>query len=85
MEKHLDTNVTVRVASVETSEAESPDTFRSVTLETAYEGEAGGSITAYIPDEFYDSFMNFYREPDREFTGLLYSREGEIVLVYPRQ
>jgi len=85
LEKHLDTNVTVRVASVETSEAESPDTFRSVTLETAYEGEAGGSITAYIPDEFYDSFMNFYREPDREFTGLLYSRDGEIVLVYPRQ
>jgi endonuclease YncB( thermonuclease family) len=83
--KYLDSDVTVRVASVQASEAESPKSFRSVILETAYKGEAGGIITAYIPDEFYDSFINFYREPDREFTGLLYSREGEIVLVYPRQ
>ena len=85
IDAYLDTEVTVRVASVTPSEADSPETFRSVILETAYEGEEGGSIKAYIPDEFYDSFINYYREPDREFTGLLYSREGEAVMVYVRK
>jgi endonuclease YncB( thermonuclease family) len=85
LESHLDSEVTVRVASVAQSEAVSPDTFRAVQLQTAYEGEDGGSITAYIPDEFYDSFLNYYREPDREFTGLLYLRNGEVVMVYVRK
>lgn len=85
LDKHLNTDITVRIASVKESEAENPETFRSVTIETAYEGEAGGSVTAFIPDEFYDSFLNFYREPEREFTGLLYSNNGEVVLVYRRQ
>lgn len=85
LEKHLDSEVTVRVASVAQSDAASPESFRAVTLETAYDGEGGGSITAYIPDEFYDSFLNYYREPDREFTGLLYSRDGEVVMVYVRK
>jgi len=85
IDTHLDTQVTVHVASVTQSETTSPETFRSVTLQTAYEGEDGGSITAYIPDEFYDSFINYYREQGREFTGLLYSREGEVVMVYVRK
>jgi hypothetical protein len=82
---HLDTEVTVRVASVAQSDASSPESFRAVRLQTAYEGEDGGSITAFIPDEFYESFLNFYREPNREFTGLLYSRDGEVVMVFVRK
>jgi len=85
IDAHLDTEVTVRVDSVAQSDATSPESFRSVTLQTAYEGEDGGSITAYIPDEFYDSFINYYREPGREFTGLLYSREDDVVMVYVRK
>lgn len=85
LESHLDTEVTVRVASVAQSKADSPESFRAVTLQTAYEGEDGGAITAYIPDEFYDSFLNYYRESGREFTGLLYSRDGEVVMVYVRK
>jgi len=84
-ETHLDSEVTVRVASVAQSEAASPDTFRAVRLQTAYQGQDGGSITAFIPDEFYDSFLNYYREPGREFTGLLYERDGEVVMVYVRK
>lgn len=85
LENYLNTEVTVYVESVGLSEAESPDTFRSVKLQTANKGEDGGSITAYIPDEFYDSFINYYQEPGREFKGLLYSRNGETVMVYVRK
>lgn len=85
LDRYLNTEVTVQVASVSPSQLESPETFRAVTLQTAYQGEAGGSITAYIPDEYYDSFINYYREPGREFKGLLYSRDGEIVMVYVRK
>ncbi|MGZ0707235.1 helix-hairpin-helix domain-containing protein [Coraliomargarita sp. W4R53] len=85
IDAYLDTEVTVRVASVTPSEADSPESFRSVQLQTAYEGEDGDSITAYIPDEFYDSFINYYREPGREFSGLLHSREGVVVMVYVRK
>ncbi|WPJ94838.1 helix-hairpin-helix domain-containing protein [Coraliomargarita algicola] len=85
IDQYLDTEVTVHIASVRPSDTASPETFRSVILETAYQGESGGTITAYIPDEFYDSFINYYREPGREFKGLLYSRDGEIVMVYVRK
>jgi DNA uptake protein ComE-like DNA-binding protein len=83
--QYLNQEVTVRVASVTQSEVKSPDSFRSATLETAYEGETGGEITVFIPDEFYESFLNYYQEPEREFTGLLYEREGEVVMVYVRK
>jgi hypothetical protein len=83
--QYLNTDITLVIASVVSSEASSPDSFRSVRLETAYEGESGGGITAFIPDEFYDSFIQYYREPGRELTGLLYEREGETVLVYRRK
>lgn len=85
LQKYLNTDITLVIASVANSEASSPDSFRSVQLETAFEGEAGGNITAFIPDEFYDSFIQYYREPGRELTGLLYEREGETVLVYRRK
>ena len=85
LDKYLDTDITVHIASVQKSDAESPKTFRAVTIQTAYQGEEGGNVTAFVPDEFYDSFLNYYREPGREFTGLLYSNNGEVVLVYQRQ
>lgn len=85
LDAHLGTEVVVRVASVAQSDTESPESFRAVVLQTAYEGEDGGQITAFIPDEFYESFLNYYREPNREFTGLLYERDGEVVLVYVRK
>lgn len=85
LESHLNTEVTVRVASVAQSNTESPDSFRAVVLQTAHGDEDGEPITAFIPDEFYESFLNYYREPDREFTGLLYERGGEVVMVYMRK
>ncbi|HAV13521.1 MAG TPA: hypothetical protein DCX06_08550 [Opitutae bacterium] len=84
LENHLNTQVTLSIQSVSSNESVSPETFRSVTLHTASGGESGGSITAFIPDEFYDSFIQFYREPNRELTGLLYDRDGETVFVYQR-
>lgn len=83
--QYLNKDITLVIASVISSEANSPESFRSVRLKTAYEGESGGGITAFIPDEFYDSFIQYYREPGRELTGLLYEREGETVLVYRRK
>lgn len=85
LEKYLNTEVAVRVASVAQSDTVSPESFRAVVLQTAYQGEDGGQITAFIPDEFYESFINYYSEPGREFKGLLYSRAGEIVMVYVRK
>jgi DNA uptake protein ComE-like DNA-binding protein len=85
LEQYLDQEVVVVVDRVAAVETESPAGFRAVRLETAFKGEAGGSITTYLPDEFYDSFMQFYAEPGKEFTGLLYQQENEVVLVYRRQ
>jgi len=82
---YLNKDVTLSIASVSDSKVASPESFRSVTLYTAFEGEAGGNITAFIPDEFYDSFIQYYHESGRELKGLLYDREGETVLVYRRQ
>lgn len=84
LERYMNQKVIVQVASVAQSEASRPQGFRAVLLQTAYQGENGGSITTFIPDEFYESFINYYREAGREFTGLLYSHDGDVVLVYPR-
>ncbi|MEN8663184.1 MAG: helix-hairpin-helix domain-containing protein [Lentimonas sp.] len=81
----INTDITLSIASVSDSKIEGPESFCSVTLHTAFEGEVGGDITAFIPDEFYDSFTKYYREPGRELKGLLYDRDGETVLVYRRQ
>lgn len=85
LERYLNTEVVVAVDQVEALDLESPAGFRAVRLETAFQGEAGGAITAYLPDEFYDSFIQFYQEPGKEFTGLLYRQEDEVVLVYRRE
>jgi len=85
LERYLDTEVLVVVDKVEALEVKSPPGFRALRLKTAFQGEAGGAITTYIPDEFYDSFLQFYAEAGKEFTGLLYRRDGEVVLVYRRK
>ncbi len=81
---YLNKDITLVIASVAQSDATSPDSFRSVQLHTANQGQDGGTITAYIPDEFYDAFIQHYREPGRELNGLLYQRDGETVFVYRR-
>ncbi len=84
LQSYLNNDITLIIASIAQSDAVSPNTFRTVQLHTANQGEHGGSITAYIPDEFYDSFIQYYREPGREITGLLHQRDGEIIFVYRR-
>ncbi|HKK17910.1 MAG TPA: helix-hairpin-helix domain-containing protein [Opitutales bacterium] len=85
LDHYLDEEVVVVVDKVEALQIESPSGFRALKLHTAFEGEAGGAITTYIPEEFYDSFLEFYKEPGKEFTGLLYRQDEEIVLVYRRR
>lgn len=85
LEGHINSEVVVVVDQVEPLERESPEGFRAVRLETGFEGKSGGSIIAYLPDEFYDSFIQFYAQPGKEFTGLLYRQEDEVVLVYRRE
>jgi competence protein ComEA len=84
-DEYLNTQVTVLVKSVAISQKPSPDGFRSVLLDTGAIGTDGGSITAFIPEAFYDTFLNYYQTPGREFKGLFYKKDGETVLVYPRQ
>ena len=83
--KHLNTVVTVRVSYVDKSTKKGPDSFRAVSLKTSYNGKDGGMITAFIPDEFYESFRSYYSDPGRDFSGLLYKHEGELVIVYQRK
>lgn len=85
LERHLDTEVVVVVDQVEALDLESPAGFRAVQLKTAFQGEAGGTITSFLPEEFYDSFIQFYQEPGKEFTGFLYKQEDEVVLVYRKK
>jgi len=83
--QYLDQEVVVVVDSIAAVDAVSPSGFKALKLTTAYGGEAGGSITSFIPDEFVDSFTQFYSEPGKEFTGLLYEQENGVVLVYRRK
>lgn len=85
LERYLDKEVVVVVDKVKPLEIDSPDGFRAVEMTTAYKGEPGGTITTYIPEEFYDSFMQFYAEAGQEFTGLLYRQDEKLVLVYRRK
>lgn len=87
LERYLDSEVVVVVDKIEALEIESPEGFRALKLETAFKGEAGGAITTYIPEEFYDSFTKYYAEPGKEFTGLLYKQDesDDVVLVYRRK
>jgi len=84
-DSYLNKDVTVLVASVAQSDLSAPDSFRAVILDTANQNEHGGQIPALIPDEFYDSFIQYYQEPGRSFTGLLFQHHSNIVLVYSRK
>ncbi|MGJ8654485.1 MAG: helix-hairpin-helix domain-containing protein [Opitutaceae bacterium] len=85
LDTYLNTEITLNIQSVEQREIDSPESFRAVRLHTATNGEAGGNITAFIPDEFYDSFLTFYSTPNKALKGLLYDQDGETVLVYRRK
>ena len=82
---YMGKEVTVLVSRVTRSELPSPDGFQTVYLETANQGEPGGNISAFIPDEYYESFIDYYRQSNRKFTGLLFQKDAHIVLVYRRK
>jgi endonuclease YncB( thermonuclease family) len=82
---YLNKDATVVVATVAQSNLTAPEGFRSVSLQTANEGQAGGSIPAFVPNELFDSFMEYYQISGRAFTGLLFQYDSDIVLVYPRK
>ncbi len=84
-EAYLGKEITVLVSRVTRSDLPSPDGFQAVCLETANQGESGGSIPAFIPDEYYDSFVDYYQQPNRKFTGLLFQKDTNTVLVYRRK
>jgi endonuclease YncB( thermonuclease family) len=84
-ETYLNTNVTVIVSAVVQSNRAAPASFRAVILQTANQGVSGGSISAFIPDEFFDSFIQYYQEPARSFTGLFFQHDSDPVLVYSRK
>ena len=85
LDSYLNQDVTVLVASVSQSNLSAPDSFRAVMLDTANQNEPGGQIAALIPDEFYDSFLQYYQQPGRPFTGLLFNHNSNTVLVYSRK
>lgn len=82
---YLNQDVSVVVSSVAQSDLAAPEDFRAVQLQTACQGESGGSIAAFIPEELYDSFIQYYQRSGRTFTGRLLQYESQIVLVYCRQ
>ena len=85
IDTYLNKDVTVLVSSVSRSNLSAPASFQAVILDTANKNEAGGQIPALIPDEFYDSFIQYYQEPGRSFTGLLFQHNSNTVLVYSRK
>lgn len=85
LDRYLNREVTVQVASVVQSDLTAPDSFRAVLLNTANQNIPGGHIPALIPEEFYDSFLQYYQESGRSFTGLLFQYTTTTVLVYSRQ
>lgn len=84
-ELYLNKSITVIVSAVVQSDRTTPKSFRAVILHTGDRGVPGGSIPAIIPDEFYDSFIQYYQVPGRSFTGQLYQHESDIVIVYRRK
>ena len=83
--RYLDREVTVRVASVARSTRAAPPGFQAVRIDTAYKGTAGGAIDTFIPDEFYDAFIQYYRQAERDLSAFLYEYDTNIVLVYRRK
>ncbi|MDG1302294.1 MAG: helix-hairpin-helix domain-containing protein [Opitutae bacterium] len=84
-ESYLNKTITVIVSAVGQSDLTTPKSFRAVILHTANRGVPGGSIQAIIPDEFYNSFIQYYQVPGRIFTGQLYQHESDMVIVYRRK
>lgn len=85
VKKYIGKEVVVLVEKVLANDIESPDSFSGVTLGTANAGISGGSITAFIPSEHLESFMELYSVPGLEFRGLLHQMGNETVLVYRRK
>lgn len=84
LDRYLGTEINVRVSKVEAIDLDSPPGFRAATLWTAYQGVNGGQTTAFVPEDFFESFLEFYRTPDRTFTALLHRHQGALVLVFRR-
>jgi endonuclease YncB( thermonuclease family) len=84
-EAYLNKDVMVMVSAVIQSDLTAPPSFRAVNLQTANQNEQGGNIAAFIPDEFYDSFINYHQESGRTFTGLLFQHHSKVVLVFRRK
>ena len=82
LKTYLNKTVTVIVSSVTPSELDAPQGFCAAQLYTSNDGKSGGSITAFIPNELYRSFIEYYQNHSRTFTGLLFKRESNTVLVY---
>lgn len=82
---YLNREVTVHVTSVAQTDRAAPASFRAVRLHTTYNGADGGAIDTFIPDEFYDSFIQYYRKPGRDLTALLFQYDSDVVLVYRRK
>lgn len=82
LKTYLNKTVTVIVSSVTPSELDAPQGFCAAQLYTSNDGKSGGSITAFIPNELYRSFIDYYQNHSRTFTGLLFKRESNTVLVY---
>jgi endonuclease YncB( thermonuclease family) len=83
--RYLNREVTVHVASVANIKRAAPPSFRAVRVYTAHNGAAGGAIDTFIPEEFYDSFIQYYRQPGRDLIALLFEYEADVVLVYRRK
>lgn len=82
---YLNKEITVRVSMITHAELAAPNGFQSVYLETANQGESGGSILAFVPAEYQGPLIDYYQTPGRKFTGLLFRHNKTIVLVYRRK
>ncbi len=82
---YLNRTISVQVSSVAKSTLSAPESFRAVQLQTAYQDEPGGSIAAFIPEELYATFIQYYQTSGRSFTGLLVQHGSQIVLLHRRR
>ena len=83
--QYLNKDITIRVASIAQSNLPAPEGFRAVHVESANQGRSGGGITAFIPVEYYQSFVNYHQQTGRSLTAMLFERNGMLVLVYRKQ
>lgn len=83
-ERHLNQTISVRVAALANTNSESPAGFRAVQLVTGSLEESGGTVIAFIPEEFYARFVQHYDQHGRIFSGTLHRHQGQLILVYTR-